>query len=164
MSHPSTHTISVVQNVKKLFWLRFKGALKINTLYFHTECIFIQIKKGFSKHRTERMFLTYLKLLSGVLGLQLKDYRNNIVVSVRFVLFSYIQEKCITEHLVSYLPIPSEKLAEYLNSDTEDLHWNSGPPNKEGPDKIHCTLNIKEQLYQHAEKQQVFNIPRQTSI
>lgn len=121
VSHPSTLTISVVQNVRKLFWLRLKGALLINTLYFHTGCIFIQIKKGFSEHRTERMFLTYLKLLSGVLGLQWKDYRNNTVFSVRFILFSSIQEKCITAHLISYLPIPPEKLAEYLNSDTEDL-------------------------------------------
>lgn len=85
----------MIQNVKKLFWLGLEGGLQINAVHFHIDYTFIWLKKDFSKHRTERMFLKYLKLLSGVLGLQLKDYRNDFVVSVRLILSSYCQEKCI---------------------------------------------------------------------
>lgn len=117
-----SHNFCGIQNFRKLFWLGLKGALQINTLHFHIEYTFIQLKENFSKHKTERMFLKYFKLLSGVLGLQLKDYINNFVVSVRLIVFSYIQEKFITAYFVNYLPIPSERLIEYLNPDTQDLH------------------------------------------
>lgn len=61
VSHPSAHTVSVLQNVEKLFWLGLKGASWINTLHFHMEYAFSQLEKDFSKHRVERMFISSFK-------------------------------------------------------------------------------------------------------
>lgn len=66
-------------------------------MHFHTnKYTFIQIKKDLCKDKTERVFVKYLKLLTGVLGLQLKDYRKYSAVSVRLILSSYFQEEYMT--------------------------------------------------------------------